>query len=317
VKYDPALSGPHAQPPDTAQTVIVPPVSPPSAPSHQLPVGRSNCNWSSPLPHLPRPVVRHPGTIPTGPLCGFPKRPQTDRRRALSVEQVRGLANASAHATALGHPLNALLTVTWGETPRFTEATWSKLQTELLDKASRFLLRRHIKPAFVWTRERAPGIGAHTHAAVHLGLRPGEVADALRRYLERVFGFRPGGVDIRMGRFGANTEAMRSGILRYLVKGLDHAAFRYSDMDGSTENIGVVLGIRHRGQQGIISIKRAGTSQNIGPAARSKAGWVEIRDLAGVHRVLNPGSKGSEDNSRVVFTPNKTLSHSTASKKPY
>ena len=74
---------------------------------------------------------------------------------------------------------------------------------------------------------------------------------------------------------------------------MDHAAFRYIGTGSDTENIAGALGIRHRGQQGMVAIKRAGTSLNIGPAARRKAGWTETRDLAGLHRLLNPGSDGA------------------------
>jgi hypothetical protein len=79
-------------------------------------------------------------------------------------------------------------------------------------------------------------------------------------------------------------------MLVYCLKGFDHRAFRYVGVNGDTENIGAALGIDHRGQQGFIDIKRCGTSQNVGPAARRKAGWTEIRGVDGLHRALNPGS---------------------------
>jgi hypothetical protein len=79
---------------------------------------------------------------------------------------------------------------------------------------------------------------------------------------------------------------MRAGIMRYVLKGIDHSAFRYVGTE--TENIAVALGIRHRGQQGNIAIKRAGTSQNIARGARRAAGWREVRTLEGLHCILNP-----------------------------
>jgi hypothetical protein len=56
-------------------------------------------------------------------------------------------------------------------------------------------------------------------------------------------------------------------------------------------------GIEHRGSQGIVAlkrpdgksvgIKRAGWSENIGIAARKRAGWVERRDTEGVASILD------------------------------
>ncbi len=121
-----------------------------------------------------------------------------------------------------GRPLNSLLTIAWRKTPRFRKAEWSTLQTEVTDKLTRFLRRRSIGTAFTWTRERVTGIGAHTHIALHLGKRPRKIAAELLRYLERAFSFDPKYVDISMGEDGANSATMRSGILRYIAKGLDH-----------------------------------------------------------------------------------------------
>ena len=61
-----------------------------------------------------------------------------------------------------------------------------------------------------------------------------------------------------------------------------------STVGGGAENVAAALGIRHRGQQGAVAIKRCGTSQSVGPAARRQAGWVEGRDLASLRRLLNP-----------------------------
>ncbi len=198
------------------------------------------------------------------------------------------MANAAAFAKAKGRPLNAMLTITWRETPLFSEDKWSRLQTRLMDKLTRHLRRHGVETAFVWARERVTGIGAHTHVLLHLGTAPKAMKRVVLDYLRQAFGFSRDGVHISMGDFGANTPESQAGLLLYVTKGIDHAAFRYVSMAGDTENFGVALGIRHRGQQGIIEIKRAGTSQNIGAAARQKTGWAEIRDLAGLYRVLNP-----------------------------
>jgi hypothetical protein len=50
----------------------------------------------------------------------------------------------------------------------------------------------------------------------------------------------------------------------------------------------VILGLDHRGSQGIIEIKRSGVAQSLGPKARSLSGWQEVKDLEGLRRLLNP-----------------------------
>jgi len=185
-----------------------------------------------------------------------------------------------------------LLTIAWNRSASFAEGQWPALQTRLFDHLIRYLRCQGIPAAFVWVRERARGMGPHTHALVHLGRKPTAVWPRLRARLDHMFRFDPTGIDISMGAHGAKTATMRAGMLRYVCKGIDHAAFRYVGLDGETENIAAALGIRHRGQQGIVEIKRCGTSQNIGPAARRQAGWTEIRDIASLNRSLNPLSDG-------------------------
>jgi hypothetical protein len=83
-------------------------------------------------------------------------------------------------------------------------------------------LKRHgIKPAFIWVKERVSGVGSHTHAILHLGPTPKEIAKSLQK-----FGFGPQGIHFSYGKYGARTIKMQAGLLRYLAKGMDHAAFR-------------------------------------------------------------------------------------------
>lgn len=232
--------------------------------------------------------ITQPGVIRTGQFVGLRERRPTDRSRALDIEQVRDVANAYAFAAAVERPFNALLTIAWENSALFEEAGWSALQVKVFNEMGRHLRRRGIETAFAWTRERVSGRGAHTHVGIHLGRKPIDVAADLVAYLTGKFQFEPGGVDISMGKFGAMTQGRRAGIMLYLLKGIDHAAFRYSGGDAGTENIGVLLGIDHRGQQGRVPIKRAGASQNVARAARKRQGWTEVRDLAALARILNP-----------------------------
>jgi hypothetical protein len=180
----------------------------------------------------------------------------------------------------------------------FSEEAWSAIQGRVFDYMSKWLRRRKITPTFVWIRERVPGRGAHTHVHLHLPRRnTAKLAKELRDYLSQTSGFQDRskpfgrcerGVDVSYGSFGAWTSNMRNGALLYTLKGFDHRAFRYVGHDGTTENIGAALGIDHRGEQGLIAIKRCSPSQNIQQAARRKAGWPEIRDLSGLYHALHP-----------------------------
>lgn len=209
------------------------------------------------------------------------------------------MTNAAAFAETKeqNRPLVVELTLAWRLMDGFSEERWADIQGDVFDYMSKWLWRREIVPTFVWVRERVPGRGAHTHVPLYLPRRgTAALAKELRGYLSKTFDFRDRtsgkvehGVDVSYGRFGAWTSKMRSGSLLYCLKGFDHRAFRYVGQDGTTENIGAALGIDHRGQQGFVDIKRCGTSLNIGRAARSKAGWAEIRGVDSLRRTLNPG----------------------------
>jgi hypothetical protein len=223
--------------------------------------------------------IQQPGIIRTGPLAGLHKRPVTDRTRALTFEQARELANAVAFASSIGRPPNALLTITWRKSALFTEDEWSQLQTAVLGQVTRYLKRRGIVTAFAWTRERAPGFGPHTHVMIYLGPRSTRVRQELKDYLRKTFQLDAGGINISTGQYGAHRDSMRAGMLKYILKGIDHTQFRYVGYEA--EKIAAALGIR-------CTVKRAGTSQNIAQAARKAAGWRERRDLASLARMLNP-----------------------------
>lgn len=233
--------------------------------------------------------------ISRGPYRNLPYCPKPDRSRGLVLDQVRQLVNAACFAESESRPLNALLTLRWGDVEGFTSDRWPEAQTKLFDRMARWLSVRGIAPAFVWVRERVPGVGAHTHAIVHLGPQPLAVAAALTAYLGPAGRFRTAdGVNLALGRFGAMTPESRAGLQRYVAKGLDHRLWRYRSPDGESENLGAALGLDHRGSQGIITIKRCGVSQSIGPKARAICGWQEVRDVSGLRRLLHPSeSTGS------------------------
>lgn len=241
----------------------------------KTPPSPTNSNYNAPRHRQ----TQQTGIIRTGQYAGLPKRPQIDRTRYLTREQVGDAINAAAYAKSVGLALNAQITVTWQNARHFDIRSWAEIQTAFFDKVSRHLKEHGITPAFLWTRERQHGKGPHTHGGIHLGPRPASIVHDLKRRLDNKFGFDEMGIKFDIGEFGLMKSTMRTGMLRYALKALAHADFRYTGIGSETENIGHLLGIGHRGNQGMISIKRAGASQNITRAARKAAGWTEIREL--------------------------------------
>ncbi len=227
------------------------------------------------------------GLIPTGPLAGRQKPSNASRSRALDLEQVRLLVNAHMFASSaeIACPLNALLTLVWRRSKHWCGVeSWPQLQVRLLDQVTRWLRRHDIATAYLWTRETKQGSGPHTHILLHLGCRPTLVRTSFTRWLETAFDFDSFGVKLTMGRFGALTSKSRAGLLRYLLKGFDQEHFQY--WFGEALNTAAELGIENRGPQGTISVKRAGTSQNIALSARRRTAWLERRSIAELRRYL-------------------------------
>ena len=238
-----------------------------------------------------RTVRPSPGLVRSGIFAGLPKRPQPEPRRYLSFTQVAQLANAAAFAASIGYPLNAQITLAWERIPGFSAYDLPQLQGALMLRLAQWLKRRGVTLRCVWVRERVSGRGLHTHLMLSLPLT---LKDEAQAFLTASGGFvdtpRSKGVWIECG---ACTAAAWAGSLRYFAKGLDHRDFVYGSC-GSTENLGVLLGVDHRGSQGVIPCKRSGTSENLGPKARSRAGWREVRDPLGLSFILNPERLANE-----------------------
>jgi hypothetical protein len=177
--------------------------------------------------------------------------------------------------------------------PGFQPGNWAAEQTALVKTMSEWLRRRGIEPAYVWTREVSGSQWHHTHFQLHIPKQHTKrIAGELVAFLKHSFGFEPDGVGIKesLGTYGMWSRPMRAGNFVYVLKAIDHRDFRYLS-SGETENIGAALGINHRGTQGEVAIKRAGTSQNLGKAARRAAGWVERRSLEDLRAILQPPKK--------------------------
>lgn len=251
--------------------------------------------------------------ITRGPLRGLPRRPSTDRRRGLHRDQVTGIINAAAFAKAMEQPLNTHLVVVWRHLANFQEDALPGLQTRFLDRMNRWLTRRGVPPVFVWVRERSPGQGIHTHIAFHLPTRPEkreeqQFAQALVDYLVSSMGFigtLEGNAPIRVSLHDPGRGG-KHGPVEYLLKGMDHDAVVY--LGPEPTRLGRFLQVRDRGPQGIIDLKRCGTSQNLGFSSRQKAGWLEVRDILGLNNLLHATTtpqapSGPERIRRAVTRP--------------
>lgn len=253
----------------------------------------------------PRPYSKYkrpisPGTIPRGDYAGLPRRPGPDRHRYLSLAQVGNLTNAFAFADSRGRALSVQITVAWDLLPGFEPDAWSAHQTRLLKAMAAWLRCQGIEPTWVWTREVSSQLWCHTHIQLHIPRDcTKQLAAKLVKHLGTAFGFLRDGIREELGDFGMWTAAMRAGGLRYLLKGICHADFRYLSPT-ETENVGQALGVEHRGTQGTVPIKRAGTTENIGKAARRAAGWIERRTLEDLRAILVPVKKAKPSKGLVL-----------------
>jgi hypothetical protein len=216
---------------------------------------------------------------------GLPRRGRTDKSRHLSLEQVANLLNAVAFSNSTGHALIVKMTVVWAHFDGFSEDQLGALTTRFFDRIGKWLRKRGVDLRAVWTRERGQQKGHHLHALTNIPVR--FLAD-IEPFLKRAFRVSAGGLRFRYGKFGMRSLRMQMGALRYACKALDHRAFRYQGYE--SVNIADALGIQHVGTDGVITAKRAGWTENIGPTARRRAGWRELRHLDQLSEALNPKS---------------------------
>jgi transposase InsO family protein len=181
------------------------------------------------------------------------------------------------------------LTIAWRETPDFQnrDDQWDELQRRVFVDLHSFCHARQIPLAYIWVRERKPGIGAHTHVLLHLGhsqIRPRIAVARLKAYMRRRYGFGSRGL-----HFGWKPDARaRFDRLAYLLKAMDPGAFRYVGLD--QQHLTEALGLTHYTdrQQGKIRLQRYGMSRNLARNARAECcDWREMRDLDAYRRALH------------------------------
>jgi len=165
--------------------------------------------------------------------------------------QADELESADKFASQIGLHLNAFSTVAWLCTQeRLTAANWSKCTKKL----GRLMRRLGVPFAFVYSHENPTSkLGddiPNTHFLAHRDRRVSRAAFV--QIFEAAFNANDGGIKIRDRVIGNR----RDETLAYLLKGVRADSQRHKHK-------------RQKGSQGIIAIKRVGTSQNIGRAARA------------------------------------------------
>ena len=240
-------------------------------------------------PEAARPVLRRP-------YPGQPSRPRPQPDHYLSLAQVSDATNACAFALSQGTPLNCMISITWRHCPTFVESDAAALQGRLFHRLGKWLKRRGVAFRATWVRERSRGKGLHSHVLLHL---PPQLEEHVKEFLCRSGPFHDDasgrGVDLQVRK---GTPDQTFGALKYFLKGMDHRDFVYTD-DG-TANLGDFLGIQHRGDQGIISVKRQGCTQSISRQARREAGWAEIKDPVSLSYTLNGILKIKQENENAI-----------------
>ncbi len=174
--------------------------------------------------------------------------------RVITLGQAESLAHAVGFARQMGSPLNRFLTVLWERASvvgRIQEA-----QARFLERMRKWLKYRGIDTAWVWVIENGREMGLHSHILVHV---PAAHFNAWKNMLPA---WVDGDVDAKTIHVTTIQYSKRQDAALNRVKG----TLKYL-LKGTTSQSAALLGIRKE-SQGIISGKRTGTSQNLGPAAR-------------------------------------------------
>lgn len=240
-----------------------------------------------PLVITPSPSPRRIPRIQRGSHAGLPRRRPTDKTRHLEFDQVANLVNAITFTYDQGQPLIVGIVLEWPHVAGFREDRLSNITTRLFDRLGRWM-KQHagVDLRAVWTRERGRNKGHHINIIANI---PVSLIGKLNEYLTRSLDIAGGGIKFRCGDYGLRATSMQMGLLRYFCKSLDHHAFVYRGWE--TCNVADMIGIRHEGTDGLVRVKRAGTTQNIGRKARHEAGWPEMRVIENVAELLNPQSR--------------------------
>jgi len=172
---------------------------------------------------------------------------------------------AAEHATAIGLPLNRMVTIHW-ESAGVPLSAMPRATGRFTDMLAKALARQGAKTSWVWVHEGGPEKGGHCHLLAHV---PADLVQMVTRaqrgwisritgkpYLARVIRSTP--IGRRLGLEDGNPPLHAANLdaaLRYIVK-------------GASPESASQFGLTRLEPGGLILGKRSGTSQNIGPKAR-------------------------------------------------
>lgn len=224
------------------------------------------------------------GVALKGRTKGLPRRYQTDPRLHMTWQDTGALTDAMRFASAQEIPLTAHLTVTWRSAPGFRgkdENSWTEHHQKLVRKLKAFLSRHGIPTVFIYVRERVVGPGGHTHFVLHIPEdRWTTLRIPLERYLQKAGGFTAGNaVRITGNKFntlGIRTDKQRIGLIQYLSKTINPGEMIATGC--GTVPLVTFMGIKPA-PHASLPCKRIGWSENIGPTARNRADYRDMKTL--------------------------------------
>jgi len=200
-------------------------------------------------------------------VCPFPAQPLKQRKRRgryrtrgskyISGHQAINIIEAVKFAKSIGLPLVAHLTIHWSGTIAFDDHNGLRF-AKVREGLNKVLFRRGIATAWVWCREcKAHTDIVHSHLLFHVPAeyRLGRKLDELQAALERLVARHADGI---WSEYAVKLKIWRDPDGLYLLKGGGPEVWRRFRIKK-----------KFRESQGIIRGKRCGTSENLGPAARS------------------------------------------------
>jgi hypothetical protein len=200
----------------------------------------------------------------------------------MTWQDIAAMIDAMRFASAQEIPLTALLTVTWRSAPGFRgkdENSWAEHHQKLVRKLKSFLTRHGIPAVFIYVRERVVGPGGHTHFVLHIPEdRWTTITIPLERYLQEAGGFTAeNAVKITGDKFntlGIRTDKQRIGLIQYLSKTLNPNEMIATGC--GTVPLVTFMGIKPA-PHAPLPCKRIGWSENIGPTARKRADYRDMK----------------------------------------
>jgi hypothetical protein len=192
-------------------------------------------------------------------------RNRADRESScLTLAQCEGLIAAACHAERLGLRFNRHWTIHYQQAG-IAEADAARFIGKLRKLAQEYSRRNRGGFAAIWARESGEGKGGHVHILMHLPARL-SLKGRTRRWVRLAGGKYQSGVSYIRAVAG-RLSAAESGAEQYAVNA---EIVRHYLMKGAAGEVREALGLgRFPGEQGEIIGKRCGTTQNIGPGARS------------------------------------------------